>query len=163
MFNARFERLAEEAVAKKKSERTNRIQKLIEANGKLTDGMNGEEGESSSSKLVGTDRRAKNTGQNYGQSSFQQFLTRGQHKAAQLRPARNLVTLVSLLMVSGKYLITALKSRTMSSNLRHLFLFCIILQQLRLMNLLRPVNTIVNEIRCFERHTSATSSTIEPA
>ena len=116
--------------------------------------MNGEEGESSSSKLVGKDRRAKKTGQNDGQSSFQQLLTRGQHKAAQLRPARNLVTLVSLLMASGKYLITAFKSRTMSSNFRHLFLLCIILQQLRLVNLLRPVNTIVNEIRCCERHTS---------
>ena len=125
--------------------------------------MNGEEGESSSSKLVGKDRWAKKIGQNDGQSSFQQHLTRGQHKAAQLRPARNLVTLVSLLMASGKYLITAFKFRTMSSNFRHLFLLCIILQQLHLVNLLRPVNTIVNEIRCFERHTSATSSTIEPA
>lgn len=38
-------------------------------------------------------------------------------------------------------LLTAFKSRTMLSNFRHLFLLCIILQQLRLVNLLRPVES----------------------
>ena len=83
LLTAQFERQAAETVAKERDERAHRIRELIEANKKLTIGMNGDLGGVKKktpvpSKPVGKKPGARKTGQGDGLSSFQQHLSRSQ-------------------------------------------------------------------------------------